>query len=193
VPDFTASHAAQDGVRQQGEQPLRPPATAGDESVEVIAYLLPGLLLSPPRSSASGGHGRTIEAGVRAQHATRLPADHGLPPRASRDPGALTHRLWSVRTGPLFLLAAAIRLQKDRSMDKNSAFQTITTLIGTQFSVPVEQIRPETRLADLALDSVGLVELAALLEDEFDIDFTGAVITMDERIGDLAGRLIAAR
>jgi acyl carrier protein len=78
-------------------------------------------------------------------------------------------------------------------MDKNSAFQTITTLIGTQFSVPVEQIRPETRLADLALDSVGLVELAALLEDEFDLDFTSAVITMDDRIGDLAGRLIAAR
>ena len=78
-------------------------------------------------------------------------------------------------------------------MDKDSAFQTITTLIGTQFSVPVEQIRPETRLAELALDSVGLVELAGLLEDEFGIDFTGAVITMDDRIGDLAGRLIAAR
>jgi acyl carrier protein len=78
-------------------------------------------------------------------------------------------------------------------MDKDSAFQTITTLIGTQFSVPVEQIRPETRLADLALDSVGLVELAGLLEDEFGIDFTSAVITMDDRIGDLAGRLIAAR
>jgi acyl carrier protein len=78
-------------------------------------------------------------------------------------------------------------------MDKNSAFQTITTLIGTQFSVPVEQIGPETRLADLALDSVGLVELAALLEDEFDIDFTSAVISMDDRIGDLAERLIAAR
>jgi acyl carrier protein len=78
-------------------------------------------------------------------------------------------------------------------MDKNSAFQTITALIGTQFSVPVEQIKPETRLADLALDSVGLVELAALLEDEFDIDFTSTLISMDDRIGDLAGRLIAAR
>jgi acyl carrier protein len=76
---------------------------------------------------------------------------------------------------------------------QESAFATIADLIGTQFSVPVALITPDTRLADLALDSVGLVELAALLEDEFDVDVMGAGITMDERIGALAERLTAAR
>lgn len=93
----------------------------------------------------------------------------------------------------MFPLAAAGGVQNDRSMDDTSVFATIATLISTQFCVPAEQIRPETRLADLALDSVGLVELAALLEDEFDIDVTATTVTMQDRIGDLAARLTAAR
>jgi acyl carrier protein len=93
----------------------------------------------------------------------------------------------------LFPLAASARVQNDRSMEATPAFATIATLISTQFSVPAEQIRPETRLADLALDSVGLVELAALLEDEFDIDVTATTVTMQDRIGELADRLDAAR
>ncbi len=92
----------------------------------------------------------------------------------------------------MFPLAAGIALQKDRSMDAQSAFTTLADLIGTQFSVPVELITPETRLADLGLDSIGLVELAALLEDELDIDVMGTGITMADRIGDLADRLTAA-
>jgi acyl carrier protein len=96
---------------------------------------------------------------------------------------------WSFRTGPFFPLAATDRLEKDQNMDENSAFATIATLLSTQFSVPAERIAPQTRLAELDLDSVGLVELAAMLEDEFDVDFTGALITMDDRIGDLADRL----
>ena len=76
-------------------------------------------------------------------------------------------------------------------MDENSAFTAIAALISTHFSVPMREIRPETRLADLSLDSVGLVELAALLEDEFDIDVTVAAVTMQDRIGDLVRRLSA--
>jgi len=76
-------------------------------------------------------------------------------------------------------------------MDENSAFAAIAALISTQFSVPEQEIRPETRLTDLALDSIGLVELAALLEDEFDIDVTVAAVTMQDRIGDLVTRLCA--
>ena len=78
-------------------------------------------------------------------------------------------------------------------MDAQSAFTTLADLIGTQFSVPADLITPETRLADLGLDSIGLVELAALLEDELDIDVMGTGITMADRIGDLADRLTAAR
>jgi acyl carrier protein len=98
---------------------------------------------------------------------------------------------WSFRTGPFFPLAAARRLQKDLNMNENSAFATIAALLSSQFSVPARQIAPETRLAELDLDSVGLVELAAMLEDEFDVDFTGTLITMEDRIGDLADRLSA--
>jgi acyl carrier protein len=76
-------------------------------------------------------------------------------------------------------------------MDENSAFDAIAALISTQFSVPVEEIGPGTRLADLALDSIGLVELAALLEDEFDIDVATAPVAMEDRIGDLVKRLSA--
>jgi acyl carrier protein len=74
-------------------------------------------------------------------------------------------------------------------MDENSAFAAIAALISTQFSVPAREIRPDTRLADLALDSIGLVELAALLEDEFDIDVAATAITMQDSIGDLVRRL----
>ena len=78
-------------------------------------------------------------------------------------------------------------------MDENSGFAAIADLISTQFSVPRDEIRPETRLADLALDSIGLVELAALLEDELDIDVTTAAVTMQDRIGDLVRRLCAGQ
>jgi acyl carrier protein len=76
-------------------------------------------------------------------------------------------------------------------MDEQSAVAKVVALLSTQFSVPAEEIGPDTTLADLALDSVGLVELAALLEDEFDVDVMGAGITMRDRVGDLAGRLTA--
>lgn len=74
-------------------------------------------------------------------------------------------------------------------MTADAVFAKIAELLRTEFSVPAERIAPETRLADLDLDSIGLVELAAALEDEFDVDFTGSVITMEDRIGDLADRL----
>lgn len=83
-------------------------------------------------------------------------------------------------------------VENDRSMDENPTFAAVAKLISTQFSVPAQEIRPETRLADLSLDSVGLVELAALLEDEFGIDVMAATITMQDRIDDLVRRLSGA-
>ncbi len=78
-------------------------------------------------------------------------------------------------------------------MNDNFVFETIATLLRTQFSVPPERIGPWTRLAELDLDSIGLVELAVALEEHFDVDFTGRVITMDDRLGELADRLTAER
>ena len=78
-------------------------------------------------------------------------------------------------------------------MSDNFVFDTIATLLRTQFSVPAELIGPGTRLAELDLDSIGLVELAVALEEHFDVDFTGRVITMHDRLGELADRLSAER
>lgn len=81
-------------------------------------------------------------------------------------------------------------------MDENFAFATLSAVLSTEFAVPAGiRIGPETRLAELDLDSVGLVELAVALEERFDVDLTGsgaAVITMDDRIGDLVRRLTGA-
>lgn len=77
-------------------------------------------------------------------------------------------------------------------MDETSFFESVATLLRTQFSIPAQQLVPQTRLAELDLDSIGLVELAVALEERFDVDFTGTVITMQHRIGDLADRLTAA-
>ena len=74
-------------------------------------------------------------------------------------------------------------------MNAKPSFQAIADLISTQFSVPADRITPELTLAELALDSIGLVELAALLEDEFDIDVPTGSVGMADRIGDLVRRL----
>jgi acyl carrier protein len=99
---------------------------------------------------------------------------------------------WCLWTGPLFPLAGAALLQNDRSMGETTMLAAISTILSTHFDVPAELIRPETRLADLDLDSVALVELAAMLEDELDLDVSNTAITMQDRIGDLAERLSAA-
>jgi acyl carrier protein len=92
----------------------------------------------------------------------------------------------------LFPLAAVRRLKNDQSMDETFAFDSLTTLLRTRFAVPAEGLGPRTRLAELDLDSIGLVELGVALEEEFDVDFTGGAITMDDRLGDLVRRLTAA-
>jgi acyl carrier protein len=128
-----------------------------------------------PGTPGAGGRARNLRRA--AQYAARVPADHAPAP-------SLVHRYRS-----FVPVGRADGVQKDRSMDENSVFAALAALISTQFSVPEDEIRPETRLADLALDSIGLVELAALLEDEFDVDVTATTVTMQDRIGDLVRRL----
>jgi acyl carrier protein len=90
-------------------------------------------------------------------------------------------------------LAAAVRLKNHQNMTENFAFDSLTALLTTEFAVPADTLGPDTRLADLDLDSVGLVELAVALEERFDVDLTTGhtAITMQDRIGDLVARLTA--
>jgi acyl carrier protein len=76
-------------------------------------------------------------------------------------------------------------------MNAKPSFEAIADLISSQFSVPADRITPQMSLAELALDSIGLVELAALLEDEFDIEVPTGSVAMQDRVGDLVRRLTA--
>jgi acyl carrier protein len=176
---------------------LRPCATSGDEPGDVLVQ--PSSVLAPdfpPNTSRTPGTPVALDArggagafGIAAQHATSLAADHVAAPSLFTGPVRPGRRAM-VRPYRSFVpVGRADGVQKDRSMDENSAFAAIAALISTQFSVSAREIRPETRLADLALDSIGLVELAALLEDEFDVDVTATAITMQDSIGDLVRRL----
>lgn len=78
-------------------------------------------------------------------------------------------------------------------MTVTPSFEVIANLISTQFSIPAEQITPDMTLAELALDSVGLVELAALLEDEYDIEVPIGSVNAANRIGELVNRLAGGR
>lgn len=78
-------------------------------------------------------------------------------------------------------------------MDRNAAlFEKVAAAISTQFDIPAEQIAPQTRLADLDLDSIALIELAAVLEEDLGFDVPGPPITMEDRVGAIAERLAAA-
>jgi acyl carrier protein len=71
-------------------------------------------------------------------------------------------------------------------------FAEIAALISSQFEIPAALITPETRLADLDLDSVALVELAAILEEELGVDVSETPIAMEDLVGAIAWRLARA-
>lgn len=82
--------------------------------------------------------------------------------------------------------------RENQGMDRKAAlFEKITAAISGHFDIPREQIRAETRLADLDLDSVALVELALVLEDELGIA-ADLDVTMEDNVGGIAARLSAA-
>jgi acyl carrier protein len=50
----------------------------------------------------------------------------------------------------------------------------VSKIIADQLGVDVEQVKPETRLiGDLGADSLDLVELVMILEDEYGIEIPG--------------------
>ncbi|MFI6515705.1 acyl carrier protein [Spirillospora sp. NPDC050679] len=61
----------------------------------------------------------------------------------------------------------------------------VVALIGERFALPPERIRPETRFADLDLDSLALAELADVLEEEFGLAVHDRHVGMEDTFGDL--------
>ena len=50
-----------------------------------------------------------------------------------------------------------------------STYHQLRRLMIEQFDVPGENLRPETTFTDLGIDSISLLEMAVILEDEFEV------------------------
>lgn len=50
-------------------------------------------------------------------------------------------------------------------------FEKIAALIAEKIECDVTEIKPETKLEDLNIDSLDITELAMSIEDEFDVEF----------------------
>lgn len=63
-------------------------------------------------------------------------------------------------------------------MDAKQVFMRIREMLSGRQAIPVEEIGPDTRLKeDLEVDSLDLVELSMLVEEEYGIEL------FDERLG----------
>lgn len=49
----------------------------------------------------------------------------------------------------------------------SATFNSIATILQTEFRLPAAQIQPQTALADLGLDSLALMEFVFAVEDAF--------------------------
>ncbi|MFI6996539.1 acyl carrier protein [Nocardia sp. NPDC050175] len=77
-------------------------------------------------------------------------------------------------------------------MDRETSVRdAIFTVISRHFAIPRDRIKPELTFADLDLDSVALVELAVVLQEELDLDVTEVDFLMEDSIGRLAELLAA--
>lgn len=60
-------------------------------------------------------------------------------------------------------------------------YEKIAALIAEKIDCPVDEVKPETKFADLGIDSLDLAELVMNLEDEF-----GITLEMSSEISDVA-------
>jgi acyl carrier protein len=67
----------------------------------------------------------------------------------------------------------------------------VAELISERFDIPIEMIRPEIALADLDLDSLALLELVDLLEEELGIEVAEENVRMEDTLGDVLALLEA--
>ena len=66
------------------------------------------------------------------------------------------------------------------------SFEQITERISQTLSIPVERLKPETTLKELAADSFLLVEMVVDLQEEFGTTFGQADLLAVTNLGELA-------
>jgi acyl carrier protein len=71
-----------------------------------------------------------------------------------------------------------------------TVYTRIAALIATTFGVPPQEITPEATFADLELDSIALVELVLVVEQEFGIKLPDDELSDKDDVG-RAAELIA--
>ena len=77
------------------------------------------------------------------------------------------------------------------SVDKNtddasSTFGQLSQLIQNVTGIDAEQIEPESRLEDLAIPSLSLIELTIRAEEAFRVQFEEGTVLAFETVGDIA-------
>jgi acyl carrier protein len=68
-------------------------------------------------------------------------------------------------------------------------FETVAARLGNRLSVPPASLTPRTALADLAGDSLDLVEMLIDLQEEFGVSLTQADLRTVLTLGDLVALL----
>jgi acyl carrier protein len=66
------------------------------------------------------------------------------------------------------------------------SFEDITARVSETLSVPVEDLKPETTLKELAADSFLLVEMVVDLQEEYGTTFSQADLLTVGNLGELA-------
>jgi|SRR5215475_521509 len=75
----------------------------------------------------------------------------------------------------------------------HATFEHVAERISITSGVPVESLRPDTTLQDLALDSFMLIEMAVDLQEEFDAIFSQEALQRVATITDLTDLLNATQ
>ncbi|MCQ2210523.1 MAG: acyl carrier protein [Paludibacteraceae bacterium] len=71
-------------------------------------------------------------------------------------------------------------------MDKNELIEKVNTVLADEFEVEVSEITADKNIkTTLNLDSLSLVDLVALIEEEFSVKIKGTEMTSIQTFGDL--------
>jgi acyl carrier protein len=60
-----------------------------------------------------------------------------------------------------------------------------------EFGEQAENVKPEAKFSDLDIDSLDLVELAQIVEDEYGVEITDADMDKLETVGDVVDLIVA--
>lgn len=76
-------------------------------------------------------------------------------------------------------------------MDKNELIEKVNTVLADEFEVELSDIAEDKNIkTTLNLDSLSLVDLVALIEEEFSVKIKGTEMTSIQTFGDLYNYLV---